>query len=57
MVCSQAGYSPVFEHSSSAPTGVAYRVSSHVKQLGVYVPKVGLPEGIARALEYRKGLQ
>jgi nucleoside-diphosphate-sugar epimerase len=56
MVCSAAGYAPEFEFAASAPAGVAYRVSSNIRQRGVYVSRVGLPEGIERALKYRKGL-
>jgi nucleoside-diphosphate-sugar epimerase len=44
------GYKPELEHLIGAPAGVAHRVGDPNRMLHIYTPKVGLDEGIDRAL-------
>ena len=48
-----AGYRPVFELHPERPTGVAYRVGDPTRLHGIYMPRVTLAEGVARALGVR----
>ena len=54
MVCTEAGYKPVFNHIRSAPTGVQYRVGDPYVSHHYYKPQISLREGIRRALTERK---
>ena len=45
-----AGHRAMIEHLTSAPAGVAYRIGDPNRMLQIYTPKVGLDEGIDRAL-------
>lgn len=49
-VTDAAGYAPQFKHLPSAPQGVHHRVCDNRRMLSFYTPKVGLDEGIRRAL-------
>jgi len=50
MACERVGYSPRFELHREAPTGVMYRVGDPTRMQEHYVPKIGLDEGVSRAL-------
>src|SRR5690606_5900264 len=49
-VCAAAGYDPEFEFERRAPRGVEYRVGDPTRMREIYIPRVGLAEGVARAL-------
>lgn len=44
------GYAPEIRYLPAEPAGVAYRVADPAKMLATYTPRVGLVEGIRRAL-------
>jgi Nucleoside-diphosphate-sugar epimerases len=50
-VTDAAGYSPQIKHLPAAPQGVHHRVCDNQRMLGFYEPRVGLDEGIQRALK------
>jgi nucleoside-diphosphate-sugar epimerase len=50
MAMMQAGYLAPIKNHPNKPSGVEYRVGNPAKMLEVYVPKISLEEGIARAL-------
>jgi nucleoside-diphosphate-sugar epimerase len=54
IACDEVGYQPRFEYLADKPAGVAYRVGDPDRMLEFYEPKIGLPEGIRRALQDRK---
>ena len=45
-----ADYKPELKHLTDAPTGVVHRVGDPTRMRHIYTPKVGLDEGIDRAL-------
>ena len=56
MMCAEAGYWPVFEYVSSAPSGVPYRVAGISRMHQFHAARVTLQEGIRRALKHRAQL-
>jgi len=50
-VCKIRGYSPKFNHISTAPVGVMNRISHPEKMFSFYKPKISLSDGIEMALE------
>jgi nucleoside-diphosphate-sugar epimerase len=50
MFTKAAGYRPEITPLSDKPVGVQYRVGDPAKMLSFYTPKIGLEEGIRRAL-------
>jgi nucleoside-diphosphate-sugar epimerase len=50
LFCKTAGYSPDIELRADQPAGVAYRVGDPARFRGIYLPKVDIGEGVARAL-------
>lgn len=56
IVCDEAGYKPIFNHITSAPVGVPYRVGSPYQSHQYYKPQISLRDGIKRALQERKTL-
>lgn len=50
LFCKEAGYSPDVELRADKPAGVAYRVGDPGRFHAIYQPKVGIDEGVARAL-------
>lgn len=50
LVTAEAGYSPVVEHLTGRPSGVARRVGDPTRMRTFYTPRVTLEEGIRRAL-------
>jgi len=56
MICNEAKLNPTFNHITTAPVGVAYRVGSPLLSHIYYKPQISLLEGIRRALAERKSL-
>jgi nucleoside-diphosphate-sugar epimerase len=50
-----AGYAPTLAHEHQQPAGVAYRVGDPTAMAQVYQPRVGLEDGVRRALAERAG--
>lgn len=50
MVCYEVGYDPAYKHVLGAPRGVSFRVGDPTLMSRYYRPKIGLIEGIRRAL-------
>lgn len=50
MVTNMMGYTPIFNHIPTAPTGVMYRVSNPSKMIKFYKPRIPLITGINMAL-------
>lgn len=50
LICKEAGYSPDIELRADRPAGVAYRVGDPGRFHQIYQPKIGIDEGVARAL-------
>jgi nucleoside-diphosphate-sugar epimerase len=54
MICDEAGIIPIFNHITSAPVGVQYRVGDPYLSHQYYCPQITLREGIKKALTERK---
>lgn len=50
LFCKTAGYSPDIELRGDRPAGVAFRVGDPVRMHDIFQPKIGIDEGVARAL-------
>lgn len=50
LFCKTAGYSPDIDLRADQPAGVAYRVGDPTRMQEIYQPKIGVDEGVARAL-------
>lgn len=50
MIVAETGYQPWVAYEPKAPSGVAYRVGDPDRFHDIYVPKVSLEEGVARAV-------
>lgn len=56
LVCDEANYKPMFNHITSAPVGVQYRVGDPHLSHQYYIPQISLRDGIRMALKERKSL-
>lgn len=54
IACGQVGYQPRFEYLADKPAGVAYRVGDPSRLNHHFQAKIGLAEGVARALHDQK---